>query len=181
MDKFICKHCNFSLNIKKASNIQVIKINTPAEFVNAMKSDELQEYEINIERSELETFLKKKKEAERELMLRNFDETIKQKRTATKFILKCSTCGSDYPLHPGTTIYSLNFRKQQSSFNDEFLELKLKDPTLPRTKDYICPFDDCETNKKGFDQSLKEAVFYRANGTYHLKYACCNCERSWAV
>lgn len=181
MDRFICKHCNFSLTIKKASNVQVIKINTPTEFVNAIKNDELQEYEINIEKSELENFLKKKKEAERIQMLQKFDEITKSKRTAIKYILKCSSCGSDYPLHPGTTIYSLNFRKQQSSFNDDNLELKLYDNTLPRTKDYICPFEDCETNKKGFDLSKKEAVFYRANGTYHLKYACCNCERSWAV
>lgn len=181
MDKFICKHCNFYLNIKKASNIPVIKVNTPTEFVNAIKTEEVQEYDINIERGDLENFLKKKKEDERNRILERFDELIQQKRTATKFILKCSTCGSDYPLQPGTVIYSLNFRKQQSSFNDDYLELKLQDPTLPRTKDYICPFDDCETNVKGFDLAKKEAVFYRANGTYHLKYACCNCERSWAI
>jgi hypothetical protein len=84
-------------------------------------------------------------------------------------------------LYPGTVIYSLNFRKQFSSFNDENLELKLRDPTLPRTKDYICPFEDCETNTKGFNTTNKEAVFFRANGSYHLKYACCNCERAWAV
>jgi len=181
MDKFICKHCNFSLNIKKASNIQVVKINTSTEFVNAIKSEEVQEYDINIERVDLENFLKKKKEEERNRILERFDTILLQKRTATKFILKCSTCGSDYPLYPGTVIYSLNFRKQQSSFNDDFLDLKLQDPTLPRTKDYICPYDDCETNDKNFDTSEKEAVFYRAKGSYHLKYACCNCERSWAV
>jgi hypothetical protein len=181
MDKFICKHCNFSLNIKKASNIQVVKINTSTEFVNAIKSEEVQEYDINIERADLENFLKKKKEEERNRILERFDTILQQKRTATKFILKCSTCGSDYPLYPGTVIYSLNFRKQQSSFNDDFLDLKLQDPTLPRTKDYICPYDDCETNDKNFDTAKKEAVFYRAKGSYHLKYACCNCERSWAV
>lgn len=181
MDKFICKHCNFSLNIKKASNIQVIKVNTPTEFVNAIKGEELQEYDINIDRTELESFLKKKKDEERNRILEKYDELVTQKRTATKFILKCSTCGSDYPLDPGTVIYSLNIRKKQSLFNDDIIEYKLQDPTLPRTKDYICPFDDCETNKKGFDQAKKEAVFYRANGTYHLKYACCNCKRSWAV
>ena len=58
MDKFICKHCNFSSNITKASNIQVVRINTSTEFVNAMKSDEIQEYDINIDRSDLENFLK---------------------------------------------------------------------------------------------------------------------------
>jgi len=181
MDKFICKHCNFSLNIKKASNIQVVKINTSTEFVNAIKGEEVQEYDINIERADLENFLKKKKEEERNRILERFDTILLQKRTATKFILKCSTCGSDYPLYPGTVIYSLNFRKQQSSFNDDFLDLKLQDPTLPRTKDYICPYDDCETNDKTSDTAKKEEVFYRAKGSYHLKYACCNCERSWAV
>jgi len=179
MDKFICRHCNFSLNIKKASDIKVVKINNPTDFINAIKNDELQEYEINIERSNLENHIKKKKESERNNILTKFDNILKQKRKITNFILNCSTCGSVYPLLPGTVIYSLNFSKQQTKFNDDLLELKLKDPTLPRTKDYICPYDDCETNKKSFNLKNKEAIFYRANTSYHLKYACCICERSW--
>ena len=179
MDKFICKHCNFSLNITKASNIQVVRINTSTEFVNAMKSDEIQEYDINIDRSDLENFLKKKKEEERNKLLKKYDAIMQQKKLVTKFILKCSTCGSEYPLQPETVIYSLNIRNQQTSFNDSNLELKLQDPTLPRTKDYICPFTDCETNSKKFDTSKKEAVFYRAGNTYNIKYACTNCQRSW--
>ena len=181
MDKFICKHCNFSLTIKKASNTQVVKLSTPAEFVNAMKNEEVVEYDINIDKTELENFIKKKKDDEKKKIMDKYTKLVTQKRTVTKYILKCSTCGSEYPLHPETTIYSLNFKKQDSSFNDDYLDLKLYDPTLPRTKDYICTNDDCETNKKGFDTSKKEAVFYRASGSYHLKYACLNCKTSWAV
>jgi hypothetical protein len=57
MDKFICKHCNFSLTIKKASNIQVIKISTSTEFMNAIKNEELQEYDISLEKADLVNFL----------------------------------------------------------------------------------------------------------------------------
>lgn len=183
MDKFICKHCNFSLVIKKASDTIFTKISTPNELVVASKNEEQQDYDINVERAVLESFLSKKniKEIEKKKIMDFYNEKISQKKTISKYILKCTTCGSEYPLIPETTIYSLNFKKQQSSFNDDYIDLKLYDPTLPRTKDYICPNSNCETNSKGFNLANKEAVFYRANGTYHMKYACLNCKTTWNI
>lgn len=183
MDKFICKHCNFSLTIKKASDSKAIKISTPNELVNASKNDEQHEYEITLDKNDLETFLSKKnmKENDKKHIMEFYNEKMNQQKGISKYILKCSTCGSEYPLNPETTIYSLNFKKQQSGFNDDYIDLKLYDPTLPRTKDYICPNPNCETNTKGFDTSKKEAVFYRGSGTYHMKYACLNCKTSWTI
>ena len=184
MDKFICKHCNFSLNIKKSvDNITVIKISTPTDFMNAIKVEEHNEYDIILEKADLEAFLTKKniKIDEKKKIIETYMSMINKKKTMIKFILKCSTCGSEYPLNPETTIYSLNFKKQQSSFNDDNIDLKLYDPTLPRTKDYICENSECISHKKNFDASTKEAVMYRANGTYHMKYACLCCKSTWAV
>ena len=184
MDKFICKHCNFSLIIKKSSdNTKISKISTPTEFINSTKNEEQQDYDITLDKTDLETFLTKKntKPDEKKRLFELYDQMSNKKKTITKFILKCSTCGSEYPLVPETTIYSLNFKKQQSSFNDDYIDLKLYDPTLPRTKDYVCENSNCETNVKGFDTSRKEAVMYRSSGSYHMKYACVNCKTSWTI
>lgn len=183
MNNFICKHCNFSLTIQKGGKIQIIKLNTPIEFVNAMKSEENNEYEIAFEKTELDTYLNKKsiKPDYKKQLLEKYIKLASKEKTVLNYILKCSTCGSEYPLNPETTIYSLNFKFKNTSFNDNYLDLKLYDPTLPRTKDYICPNDNCETNKKNYDTSNKEAVFYRSSNSYHIKYACLNCKTSWNI
>jgi hypothetical protein len=183
MDKFICKHCGFSLTIKKSSDVKIIKITTPTEFINATKNEDNVEYDISLEKSTLETFLTKKhtKTDEKNKLINLYIKMSETKRSITKYVLKCTTCGSEYPLQPETVIYSLNFKKQQSTFNDSIIDLKLYDPTLPRTKDYICTNTSCPTHSKTFDQSQKEAVFYRAEGTYHLKYACLCCKTNWLI
>ena len=184
MDKFICKICGYSLIIKKTSTTNVVKISTPQEFLNALKSEEQQEYDITLDRSELEKYLKERKDKKKLSVsdtLKSYDEMKEQKRSMSKYGLNCTFCSHPSKLEPGTVIYSLNFKKQQSSFNDNNIDLKLYDPTLPRTKDYICDNSECETRQSGFDTKNKEAVFYRANGSYHTKYACLNCKHSWLI
>lgn len=114
-------------------------------------------------------------------MLELYDKILKNKETKSKFILNCTNCGTINQLKPETYIYSLNLKKQQIIYNDELIELKINDPTLPRTKDYICPNKKCNTNKKEFDQTKKEAVIYRANDLYYTKYACTECKSSWMI
>lgn len=182
MDKFICSHCGYSLTIKKTSNLQVVKLTTPIEFINSLKTEEVAEYDIIFDRQELENYIKKKKESERQKILTAFDNIINTKRSISKYILKCaSSCGSEYVLEPETVIYSLNLKKQLSLFDDENIDLKLYDPTLPRTKDYECRNPECMTHSRSFDQSEKEAVIYRAGNTYHTKYACVVCKHSWQI
>ena len=183
MDKFICTKCNFLLTITKSTTTNTIKISTPTEFINAIKLDEVVDYDIQLERIELENYLIKKnsKSIDKENLLKTYDLFRSQKQITTKYNIKCTSCGENYILHPETIIYSLNFGKQQTSFDDDNIDLKLNDQTLPRTKDYICVNSECETNKKNFNNANKEAIFYRASKTYHIKYACLNCKSSWNV
>jgi hypothetical protein len=151
--------------------------------MNAIKLDEVVEYDIVLTRDELDTFLTKKntKTTDKEKILEQYDNMRSNKQIISKYIIKCTSCGENYILHPETIIYSLNFGKQQTSFNDDNIDLKLYDQTLPRTKDYICPNSKCETNKKSFNNNDKEAIFYRASKSYHMKYACVNCKTSWNI
>jgi hypothetical protein len=189
-NQFICKNCSYSLTIKKTSDakakvISIDKADTLIEYFD--RRDEQHQLDIKIELAELEKYLttsaNKKKYTDKKAVIEFFNKHLQ--KNFTKYNLVCTTCGTEYLLNPETTIYSLNFKKQQNSFNDEFdelLSLKLYDPTLPRTKDYICPHANCESNKANFDSSLKEAVFYRASGSYHMKYACSVCKgKPWEL
>jgi hypothetical protein len=46
------------------------------------------------------------------------------------------------------------------------------DPTLFRTRQYICPNKKCVSYR---DKKLKEAVFYHAGTTYYTQYICTAC------
>ena len=184
MDKFICTKCQFLLTITKSSNTNIIKISTPSEFINIINSENVANYELILEKKELEKFISGKKNintSEKQKILEKYDEMITNKQIISKYIFKCTSCGENYILQPETIIYSLNFNKQQTSFNDDNIDLKLNDNTLPRTKDYICPNNKCETNEKNFNTSNKEAIFYRTSKSYHMKYACVNCKTSWNI
>jgi hypothetical protein len=185
MENFICSNCNYSLTIKKSSDakLRIIEIDTPTKLVSNYENYKVNKdnnilLDIKFELSALDKHLSKNnvKEEEREL-IRKFYNNFK--KNISKYNLVCSTCGHEYILKPETTIYSLNFKNQHSTFNDEIeelVELKFNDPTLPRTKDYICPYASCESKQKNFDTSKKEAIMYRANRTYHMKYACLVCK-----
>ena len=59
----------------------------------------------------------------------------------------------------------------------DIIENKLEDLTLPRTKDYICPNNKCDSHKNFVE---KEAIFYRPfKNSYNLKYVCGQCMTSW--
>ena len=185
MDKFICTKCQFLLSITKISNITTKKISTPIEFISATKSEEVIEYDIVLERNDLNTYLSKNtkiKIDDKTKLLEQYDKMRTYKKTISKYIIKCTSCGETYVLHPETIIDSLNFGKQQILFNDDDIGIKIHDPTLPRTKDYICPNSTCETNIKNFNINNKEAIFYRASGSFHMKYACLVCKgKSWRI
>ena len=173
MDKFICKHCNFLLTIKKIINNKML--NNPNDLLYAIKNPD-QIYELKFDKSILETFLDKKeiKDVDKKKYLKFFDLIYQKKNLANIYLLHCSTCGSEYNLEPETIIYTLNLKNQEIMFDDDDIDLKLYDNTLPRTKDYICINKMCETNQENFNTINKEAVIYRAKSSYISKYGCVN-------
>jgi hypothetical protein len=174
MDKFICNYCGYSLIIKKGGE-SVIKISKPSDFIDIMNSRDVYNYELLFKRQDLELFIKKNSDSDN--ILQAYDRFIK--KNTSKYVLKCSSCAEEFPLEPETVIYTINQKSNQLQFNDDNIDLRLNDPTLPRTKDYICVNSECETNSKNYDLSKKEAIFYRSNKSYHLKYACTICKHSW--
>lgn len=86
----------------------------------------------------------------------------------------CKFCKNYKPIKPGTLIYSKNYNTSSSSDVDDYT-YAIYDQTLPRSRQYICKNDNCETHK---NDSIKEAVITK-NATEQVVYICTICSTSW--
>jgi len=183
---FFCPQCNYALDINKTipqmgQAVPQNIISNINDFVTkAIKSpDELTNSLVGFNSSNLTNNAKYKK-----LSKQNQDAVlVKFEELSTKTVGKqgvffiCKNCGYSTPVKKGTVIYNKNISKEQVVTSLENLDLKCIDPTLPRTKDYICKNDECGSHKNNDE---KEAVFYREKG-YGVTYVCCTCKKGWSI
>jgi hypothetical protein len=99
-----------------------------------------------------------------------------EKNIAGAYFL-CKNCGYNEPIEEGTLIVS----RTSTESSHEFIEHgNYKDMihinTLPITRRYICANDKCESHN---DHKKREAVFFRVDGTYRVRYVCKTCQTSW--
>lgn len=100
------------------------------------------------------------------------DENLEDDPVGAHFI--CKYCGNHKVLRPGTMIYSRTINKNNIAQTEDY-SFMIHDPTLPRTKNYICQYDECETHK---NPNLKEAVISH-NNLGQAVYICHQCENHW--
>lgn len=86
----------------------------------------------------------------------------------------CQFCGNFENIKPGTLIYSRTLNKSMMS-QDEDYSYMADDPSLPRTRNYVCQYDDCETHS---NPDLKEAVITH-NSNHQPVYICYVCRNYW--
>ena len=93
----------------------------------------------------------------------------------------CKNCGNSETIKEGTMILSKNKSSEKSGNSDttdinvkEYLQMSI----LPRTRQYHCPNENCESHKV---PDKKSAVFFRQENTYKVRYICETCETLWAV
>lgn len=85
----------------------------------------------------------------------------------------CDSCGYLEPIKEGTEIFSrVSSDIVQNYAGSEIGDMKFSS-ILPRTRKYICPNKDCESHE---NISKREAVFFRLNNTYRIKYICLVCD-----
>jgi hypothetical protein len=180
-----CKKCNYVLNItKKQLNEEEknhYKIANIEAFLNYVKyniTEANQTVEIKIDRESLKEKLlaKFKKNTDKIDELMDQYDIISSKKNNFDVYLVCNNCNSAYNINPKTVILTTNIETIQ--FKEVNLDYKCLDPTLPRTKDYICHNEDCTTHKNLND---KEAIFYREGSGYMTRYVCCNCKTNWII
>jgi len=205
---FYCKYCSDTLEIIKNNNLanesaikQIESVEELVEiffsdleskknkFINSDTQYSIMWAESEIDSLDLKQIIKSNgvtgmSPEELKLSLSNmYRQIVKFQKSVSNFYLSCTNCSTTYFLEPGTVIDSINFEKSAAS-NDDDAKVRLNDPTLPRTKDFICPNSKCITNVKSDDINVltsKEAVFYRSGKEYNIKYICCQCYTHWGT
>jgi len=93
----------------------------------------------------------------------------------TAFYMFCSNCGYNRRLDPGFHIISKN-PKGVPSVHDYIDESKIRNivhsGVYPRTREFICPNDDCESKQKSYPT---EACMLRDGDSYRMIYVCVSC------
>lgn len=110
-----------------------------------------------------------------------YEEIIRGNSNGNMFNFLCTNCSMTYYLQPGTVIDSVSFM-ETNYVQDETPEIRFDDPTLFRTKDFICVNNKCITNTdtSAKIQQEKEAVFYKLQ-THNIKYICFHCKTQWGT
>lgn len=86
----------------------------------------------------------------------------------------CTSCGFSEKIPPRTLIYSKIYNETTVIDNEDYSHL-VDDPTLMRTRNYICENKRCKTHK---DENLNEAVMFK-NQNGQIVYLCTVCNKSW--
>jgi len=183
-----CKYCNYVLNISKTpiqtdDKVQYT-IETMDQFLNYLKnvSTELNhEVELKIDQDVLKSKLmgkfKKNTKKVDEYMLQYTALKNKNVYDASIYFI-CQNCNSSFEIEPGTIILSTNLDVNNQRIQDHDLSFKIMDPTLPRTKDFICPNKECESNKNT-NMASREAIIFRENKSFITRYVCTACTTDW--
>lgn len=149
---FYCPNCNYNFVIVRDQNITAVS-DTPN---TVSSSDE----PVN-------------KEVPKSKRIQSKDN---EKKSETLF--RCPNCSFSQEITPGTLILSRVSTKMSSQFNDNFSYKDcIYDATLPRTRAYVCPNQNCESQK---NHEKREAVFFKPSPqSYNLKYVCATCQEEW--
>ena len=176
---FFCPKCNFSLDISKNIPSEIsgdIQLKTPKDLIDISSDNDIDgNIKLLFSKKELITSKEYKKLSveEKEIVDKKFQENINISFNLAYFI--CNNCQFVTKLEEGTKVYEVSINSQY--LENDIIENKFFDLTLPRTKDYICPNKKCESHKKLLE---KEAIFYRPfKNSYNLKYVCGLCMTSW--
>lgn len=172
MSKF-CPKCNFILDIEK--NIDLIKVDDINKMIKLLLNGN-----INLNTSISFNDIKKNAEydklsSEEKTLLDNNYSSFKNLNKVGFF--KCLNC--EYFTNIKNKTILIDSSKSQIYKSDLYFKLQKNNDILPRTRDYICPNKNCKAHDKNFKE--REAVFYRVNNTYRLKYLCTICDMEWQI
>lgn len=204
---FYCKYCSDTLEIIKNTNLanednikQIDSIDELVEiyfsdleskknkYINSDTQFSIMWAESELDNLDLKNIIKsydvQMTQEELKTGLSNmYRQIVKFQKSVSNFYLSCTNCSTTYFLEPGTMIDSINYEKSAVIVDDDS-KIRSQDPTLLRTKDYVCPNSKCATNTKTSDKEVmmnKEAVFYRVGKEYSIKYICCQCNTQWGT
>lgn len=102
----------------------------------------------------------------------------KSKNNTNKIYFVCTTCGNSEIVKPKTLILSKKSHELSKEYYGHYNKNEniVNVPTLPHTRDYICPNNECQTHSK---PELRDAVISRIGNSFKVMYVCSVCLTSW--
>ncbi len=88
----------------------------------------------------------------------------------------CSNCGPLKRIEAGTLIYSKKSDALSQNYSTGNYNNMLYSDVLLHTRRYVCPNDKCVSHK---DNSKRDAILFRKNNSYEVKYICVACKTSF--
>ena len=172
-----CPKCNFMLDIcNNVSSNLLIEIKSSEEFIDLLNNiNELNfNYKIKFKLSDLQKNknFNKLNDSDKNRILSNFNKLSK----SNNILFFCNNCNYIEPMENGKILFTSSYINNKINLANE--KKIIIDPTLPRTKDFICPNKKCSSNLK--KKNNKEAIFYRPDPkSYKLIYVCVSCFQKW--
>lgn len=181
---YTCQICNYALAISKitsTANENMTTLTDPLDFIklfiNKRKKVDMTtldtSMELNFDLNVLNAQIQKSglKQEVADLIVEKYN-IIKKNMVPNTFCLKCSKCNEVFVL-PSGKLSTLKIKQTNNIHAVTNAAEIVTDPTLYRTKDFVCPNEACNRKVKLID---KEAVIYRPNPEeYVTKYICVNC------
>lgn len=93
--------------------------------------------------------------------------------TSSAFFI-CKYCKNYKPIKPQTCIYTKIYGTEHTIETEDYT-YTIYDQTLPRTRNYICKNNKCESHK---NDAVKEAVLTK-NTSDQIVYVCTSCSTHW--
>jgi hypothetical protein len=175
---------------KSTNSIIISEVSKIFDFVNTDTTETIepieitdQKYIVTFSEDMLKKYPKfvKTNAANKKKILAFYDKYKKEDINMYKKVyFICNRCGYQTIIQPQTILYSQDLDRNSLILTDDDYTLMTNDPTLPRTKDYVCINPKCITHdKKKYKE--KEAILVRDSKTYRLTYVCCICHTNWTI
>lgn len=176
---YFCPKCHFSFDIGKSSNVVLDEKNIIKKSVDIFKlienNEDLSKYKTDIKIDEITKNSKYKKLSNED---KNKISKLYEDVPYGSIEFKCTNCNNSLEIKESILLYELDVNSKNDKIKtNEENQLFCNNPALPRTHDYICKNEFCDTNKNS--KINKEAVFYRENNSMKVNYICCICYHNW--
>jgi hypothetical protein len=146
---YFCPKCHFSFDIGKSSNVTVSEKNILKRTVDIFKkienNENLSKYSTDITLEEITKNIKYKKLSDED---KNNINKLYEDIPSSGIEFKCNNCNNTIEIQESILLYELDLNNKNENIKTlEENELYCNNPILPRTHDYICKNEFCETNK----------------------------------
>jgi len=176
---YFCPKCHFSFDIGKSSNVFIDEKNVIKKSADIFKklenNEDLSNFKTDVKIEEITKNIKYKKlnDNEKTKITKLYNDVI-----TSGIEFKCTNCNNSVEIKESILLYELDMNSKNNNIKTlEENQLYCNNPILPRTHDYICKNEFCETHKNS--KIKKESVFYRENNSMKVNYICCICYFNW--